>query len=115
VAPSLALTPKACGCNREEALMASTSQVENATFFFTEKVTQLDRDEFLELFFVLEKAAFANSVRLFFFPTKSQLFNVRKTSYWIRSLLERSDTFPFGLQNSREKNKGVPLSEMLPP
>lgn len=65
---SLALTPKACGCNREEALMAQPAKLRTQHFLFgTEEITQLDRHEFLEFFF--KKVAFANSVRLFFFPS----------------------------------------------
>lgn len=86
------LLPQGVRLQRRRSADGSTSQVENAMFFFAlKKNTQLSRHEFLEFFLFWKSCICEFSAFVFFLPQKTQLFNVRKTSYWIRSLLERSD------------------------
>ena len=114
MAPIIGSYPKECGCNREEALTAQPAKLRTQCFFFTEKVTQLSRHEFLEFFF--QKAAFANSVRLFvFFPPSLSFSNVRKTSYWIPSLLERSDFSRLDSKIPVKKTRGCHCLKCFPP
>lgn len=84
--PSLALTPRRAAATAKKRWWLNQPSWERNVFFHTVESTWV-----FGVFFVLKKLHLRIQCVCFFLPQKTQLFNVRKTSYWIRSLLERSD------------------------